>query len=709
MRRFLTLILCASWLFASAQVPDYVPTDSLVAWYPFSGNFQDESGNEQHATPVADVVLTDDRFGQPNAAFYVDGDNDHVQTPLIFNSSLDRTISIWFKLDDPSRSTQTIVNTNPHEIESHGWNVYFLPDSLDAFAYCLGSNGWNIVCGDTTEYYLGDEDMTTWKHWVSVKDGNTWRWYLNGELRGETSFNTNTSSQLCSLWFGAISGGNFPPNEELLGSMDDIGIWNKPLSESEVSALYSGMASEGCTDTTACNFDPEATSDDGSCLYSDECGECGGPGAIYLCGCTDIPQGDCDCEGNQFDALGVCGGECLLDEDFDGICDDVDDCVGFIDACGICNGPGAIYECGCADIPEGDCDCEGNVDDECGVCGGLGAIYECGCADIPEGDCDCDGNQIDVLGVCGGGCMFDFNGNGLCDPDEVFGCMYPFAQNYDPEATTDDGSCQFPEGCAEETECGLVYDGNNDGVVGSGDLLQLLTEFGQTCTPLFACGAPVAYQGYEYATVLIGDQCWFAENLRSTQYTNGDTLLANLDSTQWMMSTSGAVAVYGESGSTCVETSPDGDACDPAWSLNEYGRLYNWYAVDDGRGLCPTGWHVPSDSAWMTLEMTLGMSDEQVGLTGFRGTDEHLQLKTTYGWVDSLNGNNSSGFSALPAGDRALNGQFYDGGYIAAWWSSSSQESNSWIRYLISTEAGVARESQPQFWGLSIRCLRNND
>ena len=81
---------------------------------------------------------------------------------------------------------------------------------------------------------------------------------------------------------------------------------------------------------------------------------------------TDIPWRD-DCDGNQFDALGVCGGECLLDEDFDGICDDVDDCVGFIDACGICNGPGAIYECGCADIPEGDCDCEGNVDDECGV------------------------------------------------------------------------------------------------------------------------------------------------------------------------------------------------------------------------------------------------------------------------------------------------------------------------------------------------------
>ena len=824
MRRFFTLVLCASWLFASAQVPDYVPTDSLVAWYPFSGNFQDESGNEQHATPVADVVLTDDRFGQPNAAFYVDGDSDHVQTPLIFNSSLDRTISVWFKLDDPSRSTQTIVNTNPHQIESHVWNVYFLPDSLDAFAYCLGSSGWNIVCGDTTEYYLGDEDMTTWKHWVSVKDGNTWRWYLNGELRGEASFNTNTSSQLCSLWFGAISGGISPPNEELLGSMDDIGIWNKPLSESEVLALYSGMASEGCTDATACNFDPEAASDDGSCLYSDECGVCGGPGAIYLCGCTDIPEGDCDCQGNQVDALGVCGGECLADEDFDGICDDVDDCVGFIDACGICNGPGAIYECGCADIPEGDCDCEGNVDDECGVCNGPGAIYECGCADIPEGDCDCDGNQIDVLGVCGGGCMFDFNGNGLCDPDEVFGCLYPFAQNYNPEATTDDGSCVFPEGCAEETECGLVYDGNNDGVVGSGDLLQLLTEFGQTCISLPTCGAPVAYQGYEYATVLIGDQCWFAENLRSTQYTNGDTIPggnapqaegflqlqlfssssgwngsflsidiihadnsvtstvvslpsgsfanvneepdlaivygdsisityvsadpafdefytfsmfncvnncigenanacttfdnlsagliyygpalcsyqpANLNDDEWQNTTSGALAVYGEGSSTCYNYSPNGDACDEAWSLNEYGRLYNWYAVDDARGLCPIGWHVPTNEEWTLMV-------DYFGGESIAGE----QMKTAYGWSNAFEGNgtNSSGFSGLPGGYRSSEG-FYDlgGGDSGLWWSSSPNDAFASSRLMNYSNGYVPHLASDRHEGMSIRCLKDGE
>ena len=60
-----------------------------------------------------------------------------------------------------------------------------------------------------------------------------------------------------------------------------------------------------------------------------------------------IPAGDCDCDGNQLDALGACGGSCAADADMDGICDDVDDCVGELDACGVCNGSGEIYECGC--------------------------------------------------------------------------------------------------------------------------------------------------------------------------------------------------------------------------------------------------------------------------------------------------------------------------------------------------------------------------
>ena len=99
--------------------------------------------------------------------------------------------------------------------------------------------------------------------------------------------------------------------------------------------------------------------DDGSCTEDDECGVCGGDG---------IADGACDCEGNVLDALGVCGGDCAADVDADGVCDDVDPCVGEYDVCGVCNGEGMVYECGCSDIPEGDCDCNGNVLDALGVC-----------------------------------------------------------------------------------------------------------------------------------------------------------------------------------------------------------------------------------------------------------------------------------------------------------------------------------------------------
>ena len=126
----------------------------------------------------------------------------------------------------------------------------------------------------------------------------------------------------------------------------------------------------------------------------DACGVCNGPGEIYDCGCADIPGGDCDCDGNQLDALGVCGGSCAADADADGICDDVDDCVGTPDAMGVCNG-----NCGADADADGICDdvddCVGTLD-ACGVCNGPGPSGDCGCDDIPAGDCDCDGNQLDA-------------------------------------------------------------------------------------------------------------------------------------------------------------------------------------------------------------------------------------------------------------------------------------------------------------------------
>ena len=236
-------------------------------------------------------------------------------------------------------------------------------------------------------------------------------------------------------------------------------------------------------------FDASATELDDSCLYTDECGVCGGPGAIFDCGCSSILLG-LRLQRQPARRPGV-SGTCAADADNDGICDDVDDCVGQLDECGVCNGPGAVFDCGCSGIPTGDCDCNGNqldalgvcggacaadadndgicddIDscigqvDECGVCNGPGAIYECGCADIPAGDCDCNGNQLDALGVCGGTCTSDIDGDGVCDNDEIAGCTDPTACNFNPDATDDNGTCQTLDACGicggpGEIECGCA-------------------------------------------------------------------------------------------------------------------------------------------------------------------------------------------------------------------------------------------------------------
>ena len=94
-----------------------------------------------------------------------------------------------------------------------------------------------------------------------------------------------------------------------------------------------------------------------------------------------------------------------------------------------------------------------------------------------------------------------------------------------------------------------------------------------------------------------GGQCWFAENLVAVEYANGEEIPSTLTDSQWNHANQGATTIYGEDAG-CNDYAHDIDSCDPQVALEEYGRLYNWYAVDDERGLCPAGWHVPSESEW---------------------------------------------------------------------------------------------------------------
>ena len=211
-----------------------------------------------------------------------------------------------------------------------------------------------------------------------------------------------------------------------------------------------------------------------------------------------------------------------------------------------------------------------------------------------------------------------------------------------------------------------------------------------SCPLQWSCGCPLTYQGYDYATVQIGEQCWFAENLRSENYKNGDAIPTG-GNLGWDSINSGASAVYQWLAS----------------NLETYGRLYNWYAVDDARGLCPNGWHVPSDEEWMTMEIALGMSEAEANTTGNRGTDQGAQMKSDYGWYSGGNGTNSSGFSGLPGGFRESNGNFSGAENVGVWWSSSPNGSDAWFRTLSYHVGNVFRNDLNHQIGYSVRCVRD--
>ena len=190
---------------------------------------------------------------------------------------------------------------------------------------------------------------------------------------------------------------------------------------------------------------------------------------------------------------------------------------------------------------------------------------------------------------------------------------------------------------------------------------------------------------------------WSTRNLDVTTYRNGDPIPQVTDATAWSNLTTGAWCYYNNDQSN--------DAT--------YGKLYNWYAVNDPRGLAPTGWHIPTDAEWKTLEMELGMSQAEADGTGLRGTDEGSQLAGNAGlWQDgNLESNanfGTSGFSGLPGGYRNDDGSFNNIGSNANWWSSSEYStSDAWYRYLSYSSSDVGRFVNYKRDGFSVRCVRD--
>ncbi len=237
-------------------------------------------------------------------------------------------------------------------------------------------------------------------------------------------------------------------------------------------------------------------------------------------------------------------------------------------------------------------------------------------------------------------------------------------------------------------------------------------------------GAVTDIDGNVYPVVVIGQQEWMAENLRVVSYRDGSEIATGLHWREWREATIGAYAVYPLADYT-VFSRNDVDI------VAAYGKLYNWYAVADPRGICPEGWRVPADEDWARLTEYLmenhGLHNdnwldnvEGVGnalkaarqVDHPRGGRHDTEAHPRWNSGSPHHGYDEYGFAALPGGTRRANvaypeyGNIGGGGY---WWTATeSSQTNAWFRRMTRGTGSLHRLDANKGNGFSVRCMRDS-
>ena len=201
-----------------------------------------------------------------------------------------------------------------------------------------------------------------------------------------------------------------------------------------------------------------------------------------------------------------------------------------------------------------------------------------------------------------------------------------------------------------------------------------------------------------YKTIKIGSQIWMTENLKVTRYRNGEPIELVSDSAKWK-SFNGPAYCYFQNDSS---------------NFHFLGKLYNWFAIDNFKGICPAGWHVPKDSEWKKLEKFLGMPVAELDEYEARGVETNIgnKLKSAdknlWNHPSDFSELNTSGFTAFPAGYRNENGQFNGLNEIAMWWTASDFSGEyAWIRSIYFDNTGIDGVNLDKHNGLSVRCIKD--
>ncbi len=190
--------------------------------------------------------------------------------------------------------------------------------------------------------------------------------------------------------------------------------------------------------------------------------------------------------------------------------------------------------------------------------------------------------------------------------------------------------------------------------------------------------------GNTYKTISLGLQEWMTENLNVGHFRNGDIIPEVRTDEEWRKALAEHKPVY------CYYNDFSGYG-------RTYGKLYNWYAVNDSRGLAPDGWRVPTDFQWTALVAQLGGN-----------TVAGSKMKSRWGWNDNGNGTNESDLTFLPGGHRNIDGTFSGVEGEGCWWSSTeSNTKDAWTFSLNSFDGSSSRNSSFKGLGFSVRCFKN--
>ena len=212
--------------------------------------------------------------------------------------------------------------------------------------------------------------------------------------------------------------------------------------------------------------------------------------------------------------------------------------------------------------------------------------------------------------------------------------------------------------------------------------------------PGFQCGDLLEYGGQSYSTISIGSQCWMAENLnigtRISGYSN--------------QTDNALIEKY------CYDNIDSN--CNVYGGLYEWNELMDYNPVESSKGICPEGWHIPSDEEIKVMEVALGMSDSEADMTGFRGTDEGSKLAGNEalwdnGPLDMHPNFGSSGFDGLPGGGRDESLTFLSKNQNFFFWSSTQSGSQAWYRSVRSNSSEIQRFTWVKNEAYSVRCIQN--